>query len=153
MSRNARPAGAVDGLEDERGLGHAEATAAELLGDEDGQPAGFGEGPDELLGVLVLGVDALPVLLGEPGAEVGDRIANRQLVLRELELHRYLATADWLRDFFSGVRQRQGIRPASRDSGRIRFRWWRQSTGRRRLSCRDRPSAAVFTAGARRAGL
>src|SRR5262249_48902791 len=57
-------------------LVRAQPGAAVLLGDQHGQPARLGDGLHELLRVAACLVRLLPVLAGEPPAEVADRRAD-----------------------------------------------------------------------------
>ena len=47
-------AGAIDFLHDDGGFGEAESAAAVFFGDQRGEPAGFGQGVDELFGIAAL---------------------------------------------------------------------------------------------------
>src|SRR5262245_56241221 len=79
-------AGGVDLLEDRARSRQPEACAAVLLRDERRQPAGLGQGADELLGVAV-GLERPPVLPGEVGAEFADGRADLRELGRLLEVH------------------------------------------------------------------
>ena len=59
----------------------AEAGAAVLFGDEDGEVAAFGEGGDELRGVGAGFVELAPVFGGEAGAEFADFLADLGVVV------------------------------------------------------------------------
>jgi len=78
---------AVDLFQDERCLHDAEAGAAVLLRDEDGEIARLGQVVDERVGVLALGVQLAPVLARVLLAQVVDRRLERLLIVGEREAH------------------------------------------------------------------
>jgi hypothetical protein len=76
-----------DLLKQQRRLGDAAAVAAVFLRDRDAEPAGGGEGLVELGRELVRRVPFHPVLVVEPGGQLTDRLADRLLVLGQIEVH------------------------------------------------------------------
>ena len=74
VARAGVGAGAVDLLEDDRGLGDAQPGAAVLLRDQRRQPAGLGQRLDELLRVGALLVQLAPILGRESRAQRPHRL-------------------------------------------------------------------------------
>ncbi len=74
-------------LEQQGGLGDAQAVPAVLLRDGHAEPAAVGDGVVELPGELVVLVLLHPVVVVEPAAQLGHRLADQFLILGELETH------------------------------------------------------------------
>ena len=74
------PTGAVDLLEDQAGFPHALAAAAVLLRDQHRQPAGLGQGGDELLWVAPSLVGLAPVLGWKAATQIADCITNELVI-------------------------------------------------------------------------
>src|ERR1700754_1468273 len=82
-----RPAGPRHFLEEQRGLGDAEAVAAVLRRDGHAEPAAPGDGVVELLGELVSLVFGHPIVVAEFACQRGSGLADQRLILGQLETH------------------------------------------------------------------
>jgi hypothetical protein len=79
---------AGDLLDQDRGLGDPETVTAELLRRRDAEPAAGRERVVELGRELVREILLHPVLVVEVPHDRGDRLADRRLVIRQIEVHR-----------------------------------------------------------------
>ena len=72
----------VDLLEHDAGLDHAEAGAAVLRRNQDREPSAVRQRLDELLRILLLGIEPAPVVVRESGADLTDGLAKLLLLGR-----------------------------------------------------------------------